>query len=875
VRDSAGAVVAGASVQLVSAQQAVVAATRTDEQGRFTLSAIPEGSYVLVITTEGFEDYRQAVNVRRPSTENVEVIVAPRTIAEEVTVTATLGLAEEVEKVPHQVNIISEREIDERARAGVAQVAAEEVGIHLQRTSPTLSGIFVRGLTGNKVNVFLDGVRYSTSAARGGINTFMNLIEPSSLGAVEVLRGPNSAQYGSDAIGGSIQFLSRIPPYSPSGSNVSGRLSTFFNSADASFGSSLTTSFARPTFGMIANLAGRRINTLRPGGGIDSHNAVTRFFGLSSDLVIDGRLPDTAFTQYGGMMKMSWTPASDQQLILNYMRGQQDGGKRYDQLLGGDGNLIADLRNLMLDLFYVKYDRSGFNWFDTATAIYSFNSQREERVNQGGSGNPLAAVNHEYERTNAHGLQAYASKRAGARQNLLFGVEAYHERVNAPSSSFNPATEQFRLRRPRVPDDARYFSAGIYAQDVFEVIPDKVRLTGNIRYGGASYRARAEDSPVVGGEPLWPDDSLRVFDFSFRVGAVVTPFEGLNLVANVGRGFRAPHITDLGTLGLTGSGFEVAAPDIAGLGGLVGSTADRTALSTGRPVEQVKSEISLNYEAGARYHNERFDTELVVFINDIDDNITKQALILPPGAVGLEIGGQSITAQNPNGVVFVDATTVPVLVRANFDDVRIYGVEHELDLEVTRSWFVSTIFTYLYARDKATGLAPNIEGGTPAPEGYLKLRYSPPGRRFWVEPYIHAAGRQPRISTLALEDRRTGGARSRSSIRSFFLNGATARGLVSHGPDGQLGTDDDFLIATGERLAQIQDRVLGPGVDSSPLFTAIPGYVTFNVRGGMRLGERHELMLEFENIGDRNYRGVSWGVDAPGRGIFIRYNTRL
>lgn len=55
--------------------------------------------------------------------------------------------------------------------------------------------------------------------------------------------------------------------------------------------------------------------------------------------------------------------------------------------------------------------------------------------------------------------------------------------------------------------------------------------------------------------------------------------------------------------------------------------------------------------------------------------------------------------------------------------------------------------------------------------------------------------------------------------------------------------------------------------------TAIPGYVTFNLRGGIRLGERHDILVNFENIGDRNYRGVSWGVDAPGRGVSVSYRT--
>jgi hemoglobin/transferrin/lactoferrin receptor protein len=859
----------------MTAGQVVIAVSMTDAQGRFNFSSPPRGHYALSVSTHGFAERRVAIQIEDSPPQDLSITVEPRSIAEEVTVTATPGLAENVERVPQEVNIVDEREIDERVKTVTAQFAQEEVGVHLQRTSPSIAGVFVRGLTGNKVNVFIDGVRYSNSAARGGINTFLNLVESSNLDRVEILRGSNSAQYGSDALGGSIQFLSQIPPYSAQGSNLHGKFSTFFNSSDASFGSALTTSFATETFGVIANIAGRRVNTLRPGDGIDSHNAVTRFFGISSDEVIGSRLPDTAFTQYGGTLKMSWAPTADDRFIINYTRGQQDGGKRYDQMLGGDGNLVADLRNLMLDLFYVKYDRVKLGWFDNFTAVYSFNSQREERVNQGGGGNPLATINHEYERTSVNGGQLNASKQLGLRQNLLFGAEFYHERINSPSFGTNPATDTSRPRRPRVPDNARYVSGGLYAQDVFDWVPNRLRLIGNVRYSAASYKARAEDSPLINGARLWPDDSLRVSDVSFRGGVVVSPLDGLHLVANVSRGFRAPHMTDLGTLGLTGSGFEVAAPDVSGLGATVGSSASRSATSTGIAVTQVDPETSLSYEAGVRYRNKRIDTELAFFVNDIYDNITKQALILPQGAVGREIGGQVITSQTPDGVVFVDATTAPVLVRANFDDVRIYGFEHELEVEINRQLTASTIFTYLHARDKRTGLPPNIEGGTPAPDGYLKLRYVPSRGRFWIEPYIHAAGRQSRLSSLDLEDRRTGATRSRSSIAGFFSNGARARGFIGAGPDGAQGTADDVLLATGETLAQIQNRVLGPGVDSAPLFTAIPGYVTFNLRGGMRFGERHEIIVDFENINDRNYRGISWGLDAPGRGVYFRYNTRF
>jgi hemoglobin/transferrin/lactoferrin receptor protein len=866
VRDSAGAVLAGAEVSLLNAQQAIIGTAKTDGEGRFKIDDVPTGSHLLVITSKGFTEHRRAISIRGTDAMNVEVSLEPRAASEEVSVTANLGNVESVESISQQVNVIGELNIEERAKTVIAQVATEEVGVHLQRTSPTVSGIVIRGVTGNKVNIFVDGVRFTTSAQRGGISTFLNLLDPSNLQAVEILRGPNSAQYGSDAIGGSIQFLSRAPSYSPDGDNLRGRAGVYFNSADLGFGSNLSTTYATKRFGLLANIAGRRANTFRPGKGIDSHNAVTRFFGLSSDIIRDDRLPDTAFTQYGGQLKMNWSLGAGSQIIASYMRGQQDGGKRYDQLLGGDGNLIADLRNLMNDVFYLRYDRVGLGWLDSLTATYSFNTQREERVNQGGNGNPRASINHEYERINVSGLSAYANKLVGTRQNLLFGAEFYNERMRSPAFGVSPVTNDVSIRRPRIPDNALYKSGGIYIQDVWEAIPNRLRIMGNLRYSAASYRSRAQDAPVIDGERLWPDDSLRVSNVTFRAGAVITPVEGFSLFANIGSGFRAPHMTDLGALGLVGTGFEVSASEVAGLNATFGTTADEEAVSTGMPVEQLEPETSINYELGARIYRDRFDTDFAIFLNDIKDNIVKQTLILPPGAAGLRLGSETIVSQLPTGAVLVDIASTPVLVRANFGKNQVWGIEHTFDLKVNSDWSFGSIFTYVHAQDK---------NGTPAPDGWLKLRYAPSGRRFWIEPYVHAAYRQERLSSIDLADRRTGARRTASSIAAFFFNGATARGLVNPGPDGVFQTSDDILIATGETLPEIQRRVLGPDLRASSLFPVVPGYATFNVRSGIKLAEGHDLLVEFENIGDRNYRGVDWGLDGPGRGIFLKYTTRF
>lgn len=873
VKDENGAIVSGASVSLLHSQQAVLRTTTTDSAGNFSFDDVAPGSYEIRITQRGFDTRRVSAQVAGGRTTRMEILLRVAPISSEVTVTAETGQAQDKDRVPQAVNIISETSIQQRATAVLAQVADEEVGVALQRTSPSMGEIFVRGLTGKNVPVYVDGIRYTTSTQRGGVSTFFNLNEPSSLRTVEILRGPNSAQYGSDSLGGVVTLVSRTPVFGGDQSEIHGESNTFFTSADASFGSNLLLSYGTKHFGFYGNAAARRINTMRTADGLDSHSAVTRFLGLPSTVLYGPRMPDTAFTQYGGTAHMNYAPTSDQQLILHYQRSQQDGGKRFDQLLGGDGNLIADLRNLMLDFGYGRYVKQGVGFFDTGSFTFSVNSQREERRNQGGQGNPVGDITHQYERTRSLGFSFFLDKQLSARNTFLVGGDVYHERVRAPAHTLilSPGPVRDVPSRPRVPDRATYLTYGGYVQDVFDAIPDKFRLSGALRYSVSQYRSRAANSPVT--PALWPDDSLRAGDFSGRIGATVSPAPGLNLVFNYSRGFRSPNITDLGTLGLTGDGFEADFASSSALGGTIGTTANDQAVTTGIPVQKQRSEISNNIDAGFRLRRWRIETELTYFWISINDAIVKQTLILPPGSVGRFLGSDQIIFQDPvRGWVRVAASASPVLIRANFTDARIQGLEYYLKANLNRDWSFNGNFTYIEAKDRTTRL-PNIEGGTPPPTGFLSLRYAPTGKRFWIEGYSVLAARQSRLSTLDLGDRRTGATRSRANIQNFFRRGACVHGLTTPGPTG-CGSAGGILIATGETLLQVQNRVLG-AADSAPLFTALPGYGLFNVRGGFRLGERSEVSLDVENITDQFYRNVSWGIDGPGRSVTARYHYRF
>jgi hemoglobin/transferrin/lactoferrin receptor protein len=541
----------------------------------------------------------------------------------------------------------------------------------------------------------------------------------------------------------------------------------------------------------------------------------------------------------------------------------------------------------MSDMFYARLLKQNLGFFDNGSFTFSYNGQREERINQGGNGNPVGAITNQRERTNVYGFNFYVDKQLGERNTLLLGADVYRDKITAPAFTTDPVTRAVVNSRPRIPHGARYLAYGFFVQDVFTAIPNRLRISGALRYNVASYQARAVDAPVVGGRPLFPDDSERFNAFSGRIGAVLDIGGGFDIAAKYARGFRAPNTTDLGIVGLVGTGFEVNSQTAAGLGGFIGTTAGNDAISTGIPVTRLTPETSDGFDLSLRYTSKRFAAELTGFTTKLNDVYFDQALILPPGAMGKFLGSEPIVSQNSRGWVSVAAApTSPVLVRVNYDAARFNGVEFNTQGRFSDQFTAKANFTYIRAYSLLNGLPPNIEGGVPNAAAFLSLRYQPHSN-FHLEAYSTLTGRQRRLSSLDLSDRRTGAARSRAAIQNFFRRGACVHGVTTPGPTGcGSASSTAILIPTGETLIQVQNRLLPIGatingvtvVDANsnvPLFTAVPGYGLVGLRGAVRFGERSEVLFDFENIGDKQYRGISWGVDGAGRGVTLRYRYKF
>ena len=133
--------------------------------------------------------------------------------------------------LPSLGTVIDRQLIAEKQPADMARLLQNEVGILVQQTARGQASPFVRGLTGQEVLILIDGVRLNNSIFRFGPNQYFNLIDPGQVERVEIVRGPQSVLWGSDAIGGVINVVTRsADPLA--GNYASGGFTEYFSTAD-------------------------------------------------------------------------------------------------------------------------------------------------------------------------------------------------------------------------------------------------------------------------------------------------------------------------------------------------------------------------------------------------------------------------------------------------------------------------------------------------------------------------------------------------------------------------------------------------------------------------------------------------------------------
>jgi iron complex outermembrane recepter protein len=203
VTDKEGKPVSGATVSIPDLKTGTV----TDVNGKYIFTKLPTGTYLVQITYVGYGTFNKRVELSKTTQLNAQLL--PSTIESAEVVVTGVSKATEIRRDPVPIVAVGKAYIEMHSAAGnVIDEIANLPGISAVTTGPNISKPFIHGLGYNRVVTAEDGIRQEGQqwGDEHGIEVDQNSID-----RVEIIKGPASLSYGSDAIGGVVNLITPSP----------------------------------------------------------------------------------------------------------------------------------------------------------------------------------------------------------------------------------------------------------------------------------------------------------------------------------------------------------------------------------------------------------------------------------------------------------------------------------------------------------------------------------------------------------------------------------------------------------------------------------------------------------------------------------------
>lgn len=195
-----GELIPGVSVEITKLNRSA----ETDENGKYEFTGLPDGTYTLVTHTDGFADKAQPVTVSG-GIATLDFILSLKSINAEVTISAT-GEEQSVYESFSSVNSVGATRIAEKASTSLGEVLENEAGVSVRSFGGGGTGRpSIRGFEGDRVLILQDGIRNGSIGAGSGDHG--EPVATTNLERIEVIKGPATLLYGSNAIGGVVNAV--------------------------------------------------------------------------------------------------------------------------------------------------------------------------------------------------------------------------------------------------------------------------------------------------------------------------------------------------------------------------------------------------------------------------------------------------------------------------------------------------------------------------------------------------------------------------------------------------------------------------------------------------------------------------------------------
>ncbi len=236
-------------------------------------------------------------------------------ILREIVVTAT-GMEKDVFSVPYTAETLDGKVLnDQRAVRTLPEALREVPGVMVQKTGHGQGSPFIRGFTGFRTLLLIDGIRFNNAVFREGPNQYWNTVDPLTIDRLEIVKGPSSVLYGSDAIGGTVNVITRSR--NPSTLKLESESFLWDRRAYYRYSSAENSNITR---GELAAEWGKSTGIL---GGVSRKD-----FGDLRGGEETGKLPYTGYDELDGDLKLVERLKPGVDLILAFQRVSQENAPR-------------------------------------------------------------------------------------------------------------------------------------------------------------------------------------------------------------------------------------------------------------------------------------------------------------------------------------------------------------------------------------------------------------------------------------------------------------------------------------------------------------------------------------------------------------------
>lgn len=646
----------------------------TDINGVADISKFTETEVIVFKSISHVEAYRRKREIL--ANDNIVLLESTENQLEQVTLSVARFKLNKNE-IPQKIVSISPTEVQFASPQTAADLLESTGQVYVQKSQLGGGSPMIRGFSTNRLLLTVDGVRMNSAIFRSGNLQNVISIDPLFIESAEVILGPGSVVYGSDAIGGVMNFYTLRPKFSfTEGTSFSGNIYSRYATANNENTVHADLNIGRENWAFRTGITYSDFGDLKMGKhGPDDYlrkDYVVRENGM--DMMVENEDPliqkPTGYEQINLLQKIKYMASKDWDINLGLIYSNTSDFPRYDRLYRKrDGVLRAaewyyGPQTWFLGDLNINH-RSNTSLYDKMqfTGAYQFFA---ESRNDRDFRDPILFTTEE-------NVDAYSTnldfEKGFSASKLFYGFEYVLNNIDSEGSFRNIETSETGETASRYPDGSKWQSLAVYSSYQWK-LNEKLSLQSGIRYNHILVDASFDD---------------RFYDFPFENADIstgaLTGSLGLNWQQNdfvnwrlgLSTAFRAPNIDDIGKIFDSEPGSVVV------------------------PNPGLAPEYAYNGEVGAAFvfsENIRFD--LTGYYTYLDDAMVRRDF-------------------NLDGVTEIDYQGEPSRVQAiqNASHAYVYGVEAGLEVDFSVALRLQSHFNYTKGEED--------EGGE-----YVPLRHAAP-----------------------------------------------------------------------------------------------------------------------------------------------------